>query len=425
MSQNSFFKRQIRLSEPFKKKVLVAMIVFYSLVAAVFIFGFGAFSWMVGKNIDEIYRFSENYAFGKGVNPFAVMLGETPSSCGIEISERAGTAPYNFVFYYLFHFSDSNKNIAMAVAFCFYVAALIGSSAILFRFIRKRTCGNILLAAFVVLVFGGQYGVGVAFGMGNYSIYSYFFILLLVYTDFCERQPVMGGLLLGLGMMKPQMMMPFFVPLVIRRKFLVVFVSVALVSVAYFAACAIIYTNPIDLFDSFSRQGVAATRLSKVYCGLISSIGAFVSGKNSTDFLNISFVVFLMLTFVLSWRFGNMENMYIYLIPAAISTIWSYSYAYNSTGIYILWAVPIVLDFFAREKISIGRLLLYIGVLAVMVFYLPRKTLGLPNELFPFSEDLYRLFMVFAAFFIVAKRNTFITDYGKISGGGRKTLQKV
>lgn len=120
-----------------------------------------------------------------------------------------------------------------------------------------------------------------------------------------------------------------------------------------------------------------------------------------------------------------MENMYIYLIPAAISTIWSYSYAHNSTGIYILWAVPIVLDFFAREKISIGRLLLYIGVLAVMVFYLPRKTLGLPNELFPFSEDLYRLFMVFAAFFIVAKRNTFITDYGKISGGGRKTLQKV
>mgnify|MGYP000878351800 CR=1 FL=1 len=48
-----------------------------------------------------------------------------------------------------------------------------------------------------------------------------------------------------------------------------------------------------------------------------------------------------------------------------------------------------------------------------------------PNELFPFSEDLYRLFMVFAAFFIVAKRNTFITDYGKISGGGRKILQKV
>ena len=36
-----------------------------------------------------------------------------------------------------------------------------------------------------------------------------------------------------------------------------------------------------------------------------------------------------------------------------------------------------------------------------MLAYLPRNTLGLPTSLFPFAEDIYRIFMVFMAFFIV------------------------
>lgn len=425
MSPNSFLKRKILLRESLKRKVLFAMLAFYSIVASVFIFGFGLYSWAVGKQGDELYRFSENYAFGKGINPFAVMLGECPQPEGIEISPRAGTAPYNFIFYYLFHFSDSDKAKALTVAFCFYISALIGSAIVLFKFVRQKTCGNALLALLLVLIFLGQYGVGVALGLGNYAIYSYFFILLLVYTNLFERRPVIGGLCMGLGMMKPQMMMLFFIPLLLERRFVTVFVSVALVVSAFIMACINLSMNPIELFRSFAEQGARATELSGVYCGTISSVGAFVSGEKPTDFLNISFVAFMALSFILSWKFGKMERMYVYLVPAAMSTVWSYSYAYNSTGIYILWAVPIVLDFFARREISVGRLALYVATLAVMAIYLPRKTLGLPSELFPFSEDIYRLFMVFVAFFIITRRGTFTTDYGKISDNGRKILQKV
>ena len=419
MSQNSFFKRRIRLSEPFKKKVLVAMIAFYSLAAAVFIFGFGICQWVAGGQSDEFLRYSENHAFGKGINPFSVMDG-------VVIKECAGTVPYNFIFYYLFHFSDSDINVAMSVAFCLYLIAICASAFVIFKFAMKNTLRNVRISLLLVLIFLGQFGVGACLGIGNYGIYTYFFILVLAYTDFFEKHSVAGGIALGLGMAKPQTMTLFFVPLVLGKRYLLVAVSVFTVAGAYLCACFAISAHPVELFSDFSGQGIRATNImGHIYCGIWGSTWEFFSGNPRTDLLGISFIVFLAFAFVMSWRFGNMENMYAYLIPAAISTIWTYSCTYNSTGIYILWAVPIVLDFFAREKISIGRLLLYIGVLAAMVFYLPRKTLGLPNELFPFSEDLYRLFMVFAAFFIAAKRNTFITDYGKISGGGRKILQKV
>ena len=48
-----------------------------------------------------------------------------------------------------------------------------------------------------------------------------------------------------------------------------------------------------------------------------------------------------------------------------------------------------------------------------MLIYLPRNTLGLSPYLFPFAEDIYRIFMVFMAFFIVMKRDTFLEGYKK------------
>lgn len=202
MNLNSILKKELPLRDSLKRKILFISIFFYSLTSVLFIFGFGAYQWTIDKNGDEIYRFSENYAFGKGVSPYKIMLGTIPQ-LDVEIENRAGTTPYNFIFYYLFHFSDSNKAVAMTVAFCFYILALIGSSIIIYRYVRPKT--DFYVALLCILVFLSQYGVGVAFGLGNYAIFTYFFILLLAYTNFCEKRPAIGGLLLGLGMMNPRL----------------------------------------------------------------------------------------------------------------------------------------------------------------------------------------------------------------------------
>ena len=175
MSLNSILKKELPLRGSLKRKILFIAIVCYSLTAIVFIFGFGAYQWTIDKNGDEIYRFSENYAFGKGVNPYEVMLGNAPQ-LDVKISDGAGTTPYNFIFYYLFHFSDSDKTVAMTIVFCFYILALIGSSIIIYRYVRPKTDSYVALLC--TLVFLSQYGVGVAFGLGNYAIFTYFFILL-------------------------------------------------------------------------------------------------------------------------------------------------------------------------------------------------------------------------------------------------------
>ena len=410
MSLNSILKKELPLKDSLKRKILFISIFFYSLTSVLFIFGFGAYQWTIDKNGDEIYRFSENYAFGKGVSPYKIMLGTIPQ-LDVEIENRAGTTPYNFIFYYLFHFSDSNKAVAMTVAFCFYILALIGSSIIIYRYVRPKT--DFYVALLCILVFLSQYGVGVAFGLGNYAIFTYFFILLLAYTNFCEKRPAIGGLLLGLGMMKPQTMMPFFVPLIIKRRILIVSISVATVIIAFLLACYILSTSPIDLFKDFSEQSKSATNISNAYCGPISSIGTVLTGGKATDFLHVSFIIFLIFTFIICWKYRNIEKDYTFIIPAAISTVWTYSYACNSTGVYILWAIPIIIDFFSREKISLFRLSLYIITLSIMLIYLPRNTLGLSPYLFPFAEDIYRIFMVFMAFFIVIKRDTFAKGYKK------------
>lgn len=310
MSLSNLLDKEITLKSSLKRGILFIAIVCYSLTTIVFIFGFGAYQWTIGKNVDEIYRFSENYAFGKGVNPYEVMLGNAPQ-LDVKISDHAGTAPYNFIFYYLLHFSDSNKAVATTVVFCFYILALIGSSIIIYRYVRPKT--DFYVALLCTLVFLSQYGVGVAFGLGNYAIFTYFFILLLAYTNFCEKRPAIGGLLLGLGMMKPQTMMPFFVPLIIKRRILIVSISVATVIIAFLLACYILSTSPIDLFKDFSEQSKSATNISNVYCGPISSIGTVLTGGKATDFLHVSFIIFLIFTFIICWKYRNIEKrLYIY-----------------------------------------------------------------------------------------------------------------
>ena len=410
MNLNNIFKKELTLSNPLKRKILFIAISFYSLAAVIFVFGCGVRHWVTDGYIDEKIRFSENYAFGKGVNPYKIMLGTIPQ-LDVEIVDYGGTAPYNYVFYYLFHFSDSNKAVAMPTIFCFYILAIIGSSIIIYKYVRPKT--DFYVAILCILVFLSQYGIVGSLGMGNYSLFTYFFILLLVYTNFYQSRPVIGGFLLGLAMMKPQTMMPFFVPLIVKRRILLVSVSVATVIIAFLLACYVLSTSPIELFKDFSEQGKSATDLNEVYCGVIPSIMSFVTEKKPIDFLQISFVLFLIATFIICWKCRYVENDYAYIIPAAISTIWTYSFAYNSTGIYILWAIPIIIDFFSREKISLFRLFLYILTLSIMVVYIPRDIFGLPTSLFPFAEDIYRLFMVFMAFFIVIKRDTFAKGYKK------------
>ena len=410
MNLNNIFKKELTLSNPLKRKILFIAISFYSLAAVIFVFGCGVRHWVTDGYIDEKIRFSENYAFGKGVNPYKIMLGTIPQ-LDVEIVDYAGTAPYNYVFYYLFHFSDSNKAVAMPTIFCFYILAIIGSSIIIYKYVRPKT--DFYVAILCILVFLSQYGIVGSLGMGNYSLFTYFFILLLVYTNFYQSRPVIGGFLLGLAMMKPQTMMPFFVPLIIKRRILLVSISVATVIIAFLLACHVLSTSPIELFKDFSEQGKSATVLSNVYCGVIPSIMSFITEKKAIDFLQISFVLFLIATFIICWKYRYVERDYAYIIPAAISTIWTYSFSYNSTGIYILWAIPIIIDFFSREKISLFRLFLYILTLSIMVVYIPRDIFGLPRRLFTFSEDIYRLFMVFMAFFIVIKRDTFAKGYKK------------
>lgn len=409
MSLNSILKKELPLRDSLKRKILFIAILFYSLTSVFFILGYGARYWLINNYVDETFRFSENYAFGKGINPYAIMLGNAPQ-LDVEISDRAGTAPYNFIFYYLFHFSDSNETVAMTTVFCFYILALIGSSIVIYKYVRPKT--DLYVALFCILVFLSQYGVGAALGLGNYALFTYFFILLLAYTNFCESRPIIGGFMLGLGMMKPQTMIPFFVPLIVKRRILLVSVSVATVIIAFLLACYVLSTSPIELFKDFSEQGKSATDLSKVYCGVIPSIMSFITEKKPIDFLQISFVLFLIATFIICWKYRYVERDYAYIIPAAISTIWTYSFAYNSTGIYILWAIPIIIDFFSREKISLFRLSLYVITLSIILIYIPRK-LGPSLVLFPFAEDIYRIFMVFMAFFIVIKRDTFAKGYKK------------
>ena len=124
------------------------------------------------------------------MNPYEVMLGNAPQ-LDVKISDGAGTAPYNFIFYYLLHFSDSNKAVATTVVFCFYILALIGSSIIIYRYVRPKT--DFYVALLCTLVFLSQYGVGVAFGLGNYAIFTYIFhtitgIYKLLRKKACHRR---------------------------------------------------------------------------------------------------------------------------------------------------------------------------------------------------------------------------------------------
>ena len=432
MSNNTDIEnfKYLKISAKKKRLLQYACLAFFAFMAVFYLIAFTSRSWRdVGEEIppelrhtfhglkykapcDAELRYTESTHFLLGNNIFDVINGKIPQNEDFIVPLGAGTAPWAFVLGLPFVFPFWPIKTAMMATLFVYVAISAAACFILYKY-GKKNLGSTVLALTLPFLYLAQTGFSFSLLLGNHSIIIYAIIIVLAFSDFFEKHQIIGGLILGISMIKPHMALLFFLPLLFQKRFLLIGIAAATVIAAWGFVAFWVDANPLDLLAQCEEQGRNCIIRKDIYMGLVGTIGqsfGFTGEHSVSIMLKIGIVLFGTITMWISYKMRNENKLYVYAIIASITAIWTYGLSQNTTGLYVLMAVPIFISLLRSETVSFFKLAVFALAFVAMMIHIPRNTFGLEEgNLFPYADDISRLYMVFVAFYIFfdAKRQSF------------------
>ena len=363
--------------------------------------------------VDALLRYSESTHFLQKNNPFDVINGKIPQNEEYIVSTNGGTAPWAFVLGLPFAFPFLPFKAAIFSTLFLYVAITAIACAILFKF-GKKNLGSLVAAALLPIFYLVQKGFAMSLEVGNHSIIIYAILIVLAFSDFFEKRPIIGGIILGISMIKPHMMMLFFLPLLFRKQFLLIGVAVATVVAAWIFASFWVGVSALELLRQCEAQGAACIHRLDIYMGVVGSVGhylGFTDVESISIQLKIGIVLFGTIAACIAYAMRNENKIYSYAIMATITVMWTYGFTGLMNGIYILVTVPIFISLVKSDTVSFVKLVIFTGALIISLdcVGIIKALLFMERSISLFEADIYRVFLFFAAVytFYDAKKQSF------------------
>ena len=294
--------------------------------------------WSPTGHYDFSLRLSEVACVRQRVNPYDVWrgavdlppyypnthVGEPPSGCTNPVNAYA---PWAYVV--MLPLSFLSEEGAWA-AYC----VLMGLAfALLLRLPRRTATEDPFLQA-VIPALIVAYPIWSNTAVGNFALIVLSASVAMAWA-LNRGHDALAGVSWAVVMLKPQIGLVFAIPLLMRRKWTVLFVAGGLCLLLSLAAAAICRTSVVDML----LQGPAANTSfffgcgtwPRFLCGAIPSDGDILAGL----------AVGALVCTALTWRIRKERDWFVFLMPAAItSCCWTYTQAYSHA---MGWFVAFVL----------------------------------------------------------------------------------
>jgi hypothetical protein len=351
-----------------------------------------------------------NRCFLKGENPLPVMLQKEnlPENDARPIIGNVPYLPWSYVVGNIF--VPAFLSLKNALVWMFVVCVLL----YIWMCRKIYSTSNIILSAgerkdkylpllATVLCFA-QYGY-----LPNLSFMnpSFFVIPLIVIAALYDgnKNALLVGTLFGIAMLKPQMAMLFFIPLLVNKQFKAISVGVLWVIIPWLAASFIYGENPLLLLLSHFTQSLDVgldPNYNRWYMGLFDPLVR--AGLSPSLVNNASMLFFMIATFVLCLycKKRNVPDVVVYSVPAVFTLCWTYS---TSTNIPVLALLIMAIIFTIAIRKMQSSFVKYVLIAGVIFLLLPVPEFiryKYSPMLFPL---MYRI-ILFTLLFIVIKYNS-------------------
>lgn len=301
-------------------------------------------------------------------------VGEPPDGCTKQVNAYA---PWEYVA--MLPFSLLPEDVAWAV-YCVLMGLAL--AALLYLPRRDGESDSFLKTAIPLLAVA--YPIWSNAGVGNFAV----IVLTASVAMACalnRRRDVLAGLCWTVVMLKPQIGLAFAIPLLLRRKWLTLFVAGGVCLFLSVVAAAICRTSPVDLL----LQAPAASVFAFLGCGTWPRFLCGATPGNGDILAGLA--VGAIACAAMTWRLRKVDDWFTFLMPAAITSCgWTYTQAYShAMGWFVAFALVRALLRTPRSKalwclaalaaVSLSRTLLAAHGLCAFV--------GWP---FPMSEYAFR-----------------------------------
>lgn len=324
----------------------------------------------------------------RGVDPYPLIGAKIPAieELGI-IPANWGTTPYGLLLGNLFYAGFLAMNTAALIP---STPLTIGKDLTAYREINSSlepaeiyfiALNVIILLAMAIIIFQTlkNLSLKLAFTSALLAIFSSAILiplentgnasgticcLLILICLLQENYPKLSGILLAFAMVKPQLALIFCLPLLLMRRFKIIFIAAAIDIAAWLIVSFMTKTSPIVLLTEFLSTGAGG---SKSYAGIFTLFTA--SDHNLAMLLSmVAGIIYV----CIGYKFlSDCKISAFKFFPACIAaTFWCYSF-YNDFYILILPAIVCVYVMIESKEISIpfcSALFMTFGIFLWMLF---------------------------------------------------------
>ncbi len=343
--------QEIKKKDILQKLLLIILIV---MVSGNLLSGFYGFLVKGGDVADDFtMRYRESKYVAAGINPFDVIFGLREETSIGSLWDVAGYTPWGMVFGIVLNFTFLPERYARYLFCAVYLCLMAAAIGLVYQVVRKRCSRQ--TAMLIALTAAAIPGWGTGLSWLNFG--ALFGAALFLAVLIMDRHPVLAGVLFGLAATKPQLALPFYLGLLIKKKYRVIVPAVALPFCAWLAAALLTSTGLFEMLLQYSgiineiggQLGNWASSLSVYYDNLDFAHGCLKMLAMASCILLAVFLWYFM------HKNGVTDLCSFFAVPAILSGMWTYSQAHDRT-VWILVIVALAMKM-VQQKEPDGKLL--------------------------------------------------------------------
>ena len=380
-----------------ERKKLCYLLSLPLIACALFYLAFGIFRFVRNPYSDGFMRWTENYLTLHHINPMDVVLSRPVDLSSLEyqvdMHHSITTVPWSYTLSNLIYPGFLPKEAAL---YWCLILFLVCSLILVLTGLIKSEKGALLPPLLTIAVWASHSGWGSNISYANTGMFTCL-CLIAVFRQLQRDKTLYTDILIGIGMaiamLKPQIALLFFIPLLYGKRFRSIILSACIVIASWLGTACLTSASPIGILLDQFHVGASLNETSLyTYYGLLTPLSSH--GVSTTAILLLQACIFVPLAFYLGWKFRHAPLDQQFALIAFLTALWCY---HHNMDLPILgFVVLFYLQSFISKQHRISTALLLALPVLFHAFPISYAWYGL-SPLIPIGQRSVYLFMLLYA----------------------------
>lgn len=356
---------------------------------------------------DGFLRWQECACILHGIYPMDIILGKVPVIEEFGVFDHSTTTiPWSYLLSNILYPGFLSWNAAKLWFISLFTVCAVLCAFFLYKnfFLSSH---NKFLSIFLCIQFFVHFGWGSSLNKlnnGMFCVLAIIMILILMeYYPHTTKNEILIAFLMVIAMLKPQITLLFYIPLLIRKYYKSIFLSGGILLASWLSVSAIISVPPLTILLEQFQVGIDLKYTSVyVYYGILDFLTIF--GISTNYIMLMEATIFIPIVFILCYRFRHASTWVIFSIPALFMLFWCY---HHNTDIQIIGILMVCIAYLLFTEPNLPKTEQAYCIFLLLFNLCPISYLY--YEISPLIPFLQRIFYLFGLILILKHHHCYIS----------------